>query len=679
MPVPSPDAKGGGLGVGLATPPCMDTFATDVVKLLHSSKKLDRDKGISQLQDKMSKLTEEEFQKLQETCLTALADKAMPWEAKQGSLMATKLLLQSDHLTSHSWTGLRDCCISCLGEEEMRVRSEAGEVLGELCKKSGADVYTTIRSVILDGVKTNLERLPLEEVPKTPVKAEQIFHDTAGWKNLETWMRCLQAVVEGCGPGFLSFIDQDLLDLVFGTLTHTNRFVRETGYYVCAAIVSCNGREGENVSTDLSENTILKYGQDFSQHFANGLADNWSQVRLAASVATRQFLTNMPSEESRHEFFGILVPRLCLNRYYVAEGVKIYCQETWRQIVGEQGKALVEKYIEEVVNFYVEQSDADNHAVREAACACIAELGSKIDKEKVRPYVQRLLMALLICFEDDSWPVRDAACVACGNFILCFPEEASSYMEKLLPLFFGNLEDNILSVRQGAAISLGKVANVYGNEVEKKLLEKVQEGFDGVENQDSFAKNFGGLESTPATFGVVKSLRDNDVELHSDKQMYSCGSLAPKMGKGREGGCMDHKFRKPSEPWELGDGCINLLAELSSIPRLSQQVSNLLPSLAKVLEKRNYPQHLVLLETACLQIPVIGGRIGKRYFKPQLEGFFEAIFYSLSCDNALTRAAAEACLSKLAKFLGPNILKGRVELYNPHFVNQLMPLLSVMP
>jgi hypothetical protein len=35
-------------------------------------------------------------------------------------------------------------------------------------------------------------------------------------------------------------------------------------------------------------------------------------------------------------------------------------------------------------------------------------------------------------------------------------------------------------------------------------------------------------------------------------QMYSCGSLAPKMGRG--GGCMDHKFRKPSEPWELADG-----------------------------------------------------------------------------------------------------------------------------
>ena len=30
------------------------------------------------------------------------------------------------------------------------------------------------------------------------------------------------------------------------------------------------------------------------------------------------------------------------------------------------------------VSFYVEQSEADNHAVREAACSCIAELASKV-------------------------------------------------------------------------------------------------------------------------------------------------------------------------------------------------------------------------------------------------------------------------------------------------------------
>ena len=30
------------------------------------------------------------------------------------------------------------------------------------------------------------------------------------------------------------------------------------------------------------------------------------------------------------------------------------------------------------MEFYISQTKADNHAVREAACACIAELGTKV-------------------------------------------------------------------------------------------------------------------------------------------------------------------------------------------------------------------------------------------------------------------------------------------------------------
>jgi hypothetical protein len=120
---------------------------------------------------------------------------------------------------------------------------------------------------------------------------------------------------------------------------------------------------------------------------------------------------------------------------------------------------------------------AENHAVREAACACIAELGTKISRDVVQPYIRGMLDTLIECFQDESWPVRDgenetealmicisnqfftsseflfvsiaAACLACGNFVLAFPEESRSSVEQLLPLFFENLEDNIPSVRQG--------------------------------------------------------------------------------------------------------------------------------------------------------------------------------------------------------------------------------------
>lgn len=69
----------------------------------------------------------------------------------------------------------------------------------------------------------------------------------------------------------------------------------------------------------------------------------------------------------------------------------------------------------QVVFYYISQSKANNHAVREAACAVIAELMEKVDKAAVSAHVPDLLRALLLCFKDSSWPVRDAACTACGR------------------------------------------------------------------------------------------------------------------------------------------------------------------------------------------------------------------------------------------------------------------------
>jgi hypothetical protein len=36
-------------------------------------------------------------------------------------------------------------------------------------------------------------------------------------------------------------------------------------------------------------------------------------------------------------------------RYYVAEGVRIYSQKSWKMVMGMDGKQLVEKYIKETV------------------------------------------------------------------------------------------------------------------------------------------------------------------------------------------------------------------------------------------------------------------------------------------------------------------------------------------
>ncbi|KAH3854922.1 hypothetical protein DPMN_097483 [Dreissena polymorpha] len=160
--------------------------------------------------------------------------------------------------------------------------------------------------------------------------------------------------------------------------------------------------------------------------------------------------------------------------------------------------------------------------------------------------------------------------------------------------------------------------------------------------------------------------------LHTDKQMYSCGSLAPKMGRGkREGGCMDHKFRKEPEPWELADGCIQLVSDLCQLQKFAAKVAELLPLVAKAASYDHYTHHANMKETLCHRIPHMATGLGKRYFKAYLEIFFDAIFASLDSENSLTSAAASNCLAELANFLGPSILRGRIEQYNPRYLERL--------
>lgn len=672
---------------------------TSVLALLYSNVKLQRDQGIVELSKLLSSMDTTVISAVITNLVEVLSLPNTPWESKHGSLMGLKSIISSTRFkdigNSAEWQEKEEniipICLDLLVYEEVRVRLASGELIGSLCEVRGPQVYETCNSCVLGLIEENLEResketklLDDEEMsakfrdhPAGPIirrgsiDKTQIFHDTAGWKCLETSIKCLQSMVDGCGIRFRPYIDQRILDLLFRGLHHTNRFVRETGYYVFASLVSCGAEETDIPSNQEYANPFKAepYGHQVAQALAIGLSDNWSQVRLAASEAARKFLLSFSDQAERESFYPELLPQMCLNRYYVADGVRIYSQETWRRVAKTEGKELVQKYIYFVVQYYISQTAANNHAVREAACACIAELAAKIEKEAVRPYVLELLETLVVCFQDDSWPVRDAACLACGNFILCFPEESRPRMPQLYPLFIGNLKDCIASVRQGAAGALASVVRAYGLEAFAVLEIYLREGISGLDKQASESEKYIGMDPGPATFSLVKRLRDNDMDLHTDKQMYSCGSLAPKMGRGS--GCSDHQFKRNSEPWEYTDGCIHLIAELAQIPQIIDQICSFLIPVSEAVQKKHYTHHLSLLETICKRIPDIVEGVGKRRFKTYLEYYLDPIFYGLSCDNALTSSAASQCLNYLAKHLGWGVLRARVQEFNSSYVQQL--------
>lgn len=681
-------------------------IAESMLKLLISSSKLDREKGSRQFED-LLKSNEDQARKLGavkeiETNLEKLVSRPeCSWEEKHGYLLAKKSLVAFKKIQkdSHFLSNTQVEAVKYLQDGEVRVRGVAGELLGELCKHHGVTIYRGNSAKVISLIRNNLERkldegnegavIEEEEVGKLMAKlanssdSSQVFHDTAGWKNLETSMKCLQHMIEGCGKAFSTEFDENLFELLTTTLDHTNRFVRETGYYVCATLIAACQGAGEVVGggedamevdevgvealQEAPQSPVLRFGASLSQHLAAGLSDNWSQVRLASSTACRQFLLSL-SEAERRQFYPVLLPRLCLNRYYLAEGVRIYSQKTWAEVVGKEGCRLVEEYLADVVQYYTHSTLADNHAVREAACQCIAELANKINLKALQPYVDLLLRTLISCFKDDSWPVRDMACVAAGSFVRCFPEESRSSLGVLMPLFWTNLGDPISSVRQGAAIALANTVRAYGNTVLTDVETKVKEGLADLVNQPVESEKYGNLDTGPAEFGVAKRIRDNDPVLHENQQMYSCGSLAPKMGRGGGGGCTDSKFRKPSEPWELADGCVHLVGELATIKDCEECVDSLLLAVSKCQQQKHFVNHLSLFQTICVRFGNMASVLNKKILKPRLEQFFDIIFYSLESENALASYSAEDCLRSLSTVLGPNILRGRIENYNPHYL-----------
>lgn len=268
-----------------------------ILVLLCSHVKLERDRGLQTLEGTLkdsSKFTSDvkKVEDLQNSLTEFVTSTDRGWETKQGGLLGSKAVILNKLGSDDFSENLRKQALQLMHDDEARVRIAAGEVLGALCATKGPEVYVACRDEILKNVGENLERkLPdpcevaerlvykltgaekdTEQETHKKADAAQIFHDTAGWKHLETSMRCLQSVIEGCGKAFNEHITQNLLDLIFQALNHTNRFVRETGYQLCASLVRLGrkqdefSKETEAMAVDVEDNAILKHGDQFADY-----------------------------------------------------------------------------------------------------------------------------------------------------------------------------------------------------------------------------------------------------------------------------------------------------------------------------------------------------------------------------------------------------------------------------
>ncbi|OQS01369.1 hypothetical protein ACHHYP_01181 [Achlya hypogyna] len=554
-------------------------------------------------------------------------------------------------------------CHTHLENLEPRVRRLVGKALGTLAGHIGIGLYRDFHADLMEIVECNITRSPeFEEVneeeyfayfdtsiplasPLSTPKSPHRLDDISGFKSLETCLLTFKYIVHGLGAAFLEELParnfQFLTTIVLRSVRHGNRHVRNVGFETIYALSKSVLPTGY-----LTAHPFV--GETITDCLVRGLQDPWSEVRLTASQAARAFV-NLCTPDERTAYYPKLIPRMALNRHYVAEGVKQYSRDTWTKLLGAEGRNVVAKYAAECVACYIDAADADNPFVREAACVCIGELAARVDANAIRPFVAELLLACRVTLQDDVFTVSDAACSASSHVVLAFPKESRSCVDKLIKWWTIHLSDDVWSVRENAAIALGTCARAYASE-DPALL-------DAIVNiaTASLAK---AKEQPPMTQAAYEALIKAETA-HMGKQRFSCCSFEPRQMKRQLHDCDDHDAGHA--PWAHTDGAIYLVRELCDVPATQARAIALFPHLADAAILRHFPQTAVLQETLWKQLPAMGQSLGKQVFKRHIELFFDPLAMTLQGTHRLARFAAVDCVKQLSTLIGPSIFRGRLE------------------
>ena len=445
---------------------------------------------------------------------------------------------------------------------------------------------------------------------------------------------------------------------ILGTMAecagHENRFVREGAYGVIEAVLD---RLGSGNAAATEDGALLAC-------LCGGLQDNWSQVRYRATHAIKAFVKHGHLRDADHT---VVLPRLCLNRYYIAEGVRVVTQRLWQDVVGDSGIALVRRHAEAFVAYYAAQLAEKNHAVREAACHCIAELAAKVPG--MADQAPRLLAIVDGACDDPSWPVRDVACVSAARILARYPTavDAAAH-ERAYARFLYQAEDPIPSVRQHAAEALATYAGV--SEAACARVHADLQRFLGMIHTQPETRGVSTDLQNTTEFGVAQRKYANDAAAHTGKPMFGCGSLSPGPSTARVlGGCSGgHAVpRTGLDPWFATDTAVHALRFLADAAAPGDDAAGerilallrLVPDTLAVKCFVQYPQYWQSV-WQCFAATVRG--VGKRRASSLVGEMVPALFEALQCAGSqLTAAAAADCVAELRRTYGETVWEGKLD------------------
>eukprot|EP00826_Nyctotherus_ovalis_P009360 TRINITY_DN12466_c0_g1_i8.p1 TRINITY_DN12466_c0_g1~~TRINITY_DN12466_c0_g1_i8.p1 ORF type:complete len:406 (+),score=85.42 TRINITY_DN12466_c0_g1_i8:162-1379(+) len=322
------------------------------------------------------------------------------WEERYGAVFASShLLCTVDNAAFQSL--FVETLKRLMTDDEFRLRAATGDALELLIQKQGIAVY--------ESIKEHLASLLEKYASAAEGAAEE--SKTVAWRYLESSLLILQRCVEGAGAKFLPYLSESIVSCVEKAAKHSVSHIREISINLSKTFLSTSGEKG-----------LSLLGSRLAPIVLGGMTDIWPQLRYAGCSSARTILALIgDSDELKKVYYPILLPAICLNRYYNVEGVRTLALQAWKDTVGDKGKEYVLEYIDKFIEHYIGQTKSGNFLVREAACHCICEIYTKVaalNKEKVRPFIPKLLETLIVVMQDLSWEVRAAACLAGAKLVV---------------------------------------------------------------------------------------------------------------------------------------------------------------------------------------------------------------------------------------------------------------------
>ena len=568
---------------------------------------------------------------------------------------------------------------SFLNHEEARIRQLSAQVIG-LCVKINhkEEFLYHITKQLLSSIQQKMIRSENKRPTTLGNEAYIPLDDTTGWHSLETLILAFIEIITVRGISVFFTTQIELLQFAGNLLLleggkHINRHVRQKVLQFICCIYNNKpvfhvNNDNDNINIDMIKEVEILYCRGSVECIALGLQDNWSQVRLAATIAARSMfncyaiIDDLIDETHRQqlpihsiEIASNIIPRLCMNRFYVADGVKTLANETWRLVVGMHGRGILCSVINPTLQYYCDMSQCSSHMVSEAACFALSELACKLPFDFVAPKFSHILDALELCIMDDSWPVQDAACLSLADTIPLYisVDLVRNRVPGILTSYVKLLTSKIWSVRDNSARAIGKLLKVLKGslyiETMKTLKNHLKEHLSKVMNQEADDRSRIVFMSAAVEEALIKTKSKNSNDKLSMKEAErSVGELTRK--RGAWGCCLDCQVIENGGDYECSDGCVYLLRELFSQGALSDS-SDYVNAIFNMLDRFDYKEADRMQTTVWKEVPnmIIAPVVGQTIARTLIEEHSDAIVTGLQHKSNLLRSACKDATIALYK------------------------------